>query len=193
MKKVLKIIGIFTIIIAILIVLASIWVKGLREDQKKTKKIIKTIKESYTEFNNRVEEFSQLRNELYEYKEDLYLETLAQKADDWNTFIKMYSESIEYVEKASKNLKENCKIKYGDVDANSKCTAFSANYEAAMNYYIADAEDYNNLIDEYDKWNKEENLKHPNIEKAKFPVYKKYIDFDKDGEYFGKEEVKENE
>ena len=193
MKKSLKVIGTVFIIIAILFVLAWIWASGLKEDQVETKKTMKLVLDSYENFNNRVEEFSNYRNKFYEMKEDLFLETLGENAEEWNDFIVKYADSISEVEKSSKNLKENCEIKYGDVNTNSKCTAFKANYEAAHNYYISDIKLYNDLIDDYDKWNKEEDNKYPEVKKGTYPVYKKYIDFDKDGEYFGKEEVSSNE
>ena len=193
MKKSLKVIGIVFIIIAILFVLAWIWASGLKEDQEETKKTMKLVLDSYENFNNRVEEFSNYRNKFYEMKEDLFLETLGENAEEWNDFMGKYADSISEVEKSSKNLKENCEIKYGDVNTNSKCTAFKANYEAAHNYYISDIKLYNDLIDDYDKWNKEEDNKYPEVKKGTYPVYKKYIDFDKDGEYFGKEEVSSNE
>ncbi len=193
MKKSLKVIGIVFIIIVILFVLAWIWASGLKEDQKETKKTMKLVLDSYDNFNNRVEEFSDFRNKFYEMKEDLFLETLSEKASEWNDFMDKYAESISEVEKASSNLKENCEIKYGDVNTNSKCTAFKANYEAAHNYYISDIKLYNGLIDDYNKWNSEEGGKYSQVEKGKYPVYKKYIDFDKDGEYFGKEEAEKNE
>lgn len=193
MKKSLKVIGVVFIIIAILFVLAWIWASGLKEDQEETKKTMKLVLDSYENFNNRVEEFSNYRNKFYEMKEDLFLETLGENAEEWNDFMGKYADSISEVEKSSKNLKENCEIKYGDVNTNSKCTAFKANYEAAHNYYISDIKLYNDLIDDYDKWNKEEDNKYPEVKKGTYPVYKKYIDFDKDGEYFGKEEVSSNE
>ena len=56
-----------------------------------------------------------------------------------------------------------------------------------MNYYITDIKGYNKTVEEYNKW-ASENGKNK-LNEGKFPVYKKYIDFDKDGEYFGKEEV----
>ena len=134
MKKSLKVIGIVFIIIAILFVCAWIWASGLKEDQKETKKTMKLVLDSYDNFNNRVEEFSDYRNKFYEMKEDLFLETLSEQALEWNKFIKEYADTISEVEKSSKNLKKNCQIKYGDVNTNSKCTTFKANYEAANNY-----------------------------------------------------------
>ena len=68
MKKSLKIIGIMVIIIGILIGCATICVNDLMEDQKKTKKTMKIVLKSYDNFNNRVEEFSSIRNEYYHTK-----------------------------------------------------------------------------------------------------------------------------
>lgn len=193
MKKVFKILSIVFFIVAILFVLAWFWVSGLKKDQQATKKEMKVVLENYENFNNRVEEFSLLRNNFYDYKEDLFLETLSEKAADWNSFMDNYAESIKEVEKAADRLKKSCKIKYGDVNTNSKCTAFKANYEAANNYYISDVKLYNELIDDYDKWNEENGGKYSPVNKGTFPVYKDYIDFDKDGECFGKDEVVKNE
>ncbi len=190
MKKSLKIIGVVLIIIIILIICACIWVDGLKKDQEKTKKTMKIVQSSYGEFNNRVEEFSDIRNKFYEYKEELYLETLSKNSEDWNKFMENYADNIKEIDKTAKNLKKNCNVKYGDVDTNNKCTQFKANYEAANNYYISDVKLYNKLIDEYDEWNKGQGGKYNSVNKAELPVYKDYIDYDKDGEYFGKEEVK---
>lgn len=189
MKKSFKIIGIVFIIIVILIVLASVWVDGLKKDQEKTKKTMKIVQNSYNDFNNRVEEFSAVRNSFYEKKEDLYLESLSNSADEWNKFMSDYADLIIQVDSKAKKLKKNCDVRYGDVDTNNKCTQFKANYEAANNYYISDIILYNKLVDEYNEWNKENGGKYAEVKKGTFPVYKKYIDYDKDGEYFGKEEA----
>lgn len=192
MKKSLKIVGIVLLIIVILFVGACFWVNGLKEDKAATKKKTDKILNSYSDFNKSVDEFSTLRNKFYEYKEDLYIETLSTNATAWNDFITSYEAAIKKVDTTAKNLKENCTIEYGDVRANSRCTTFKANYEAANNYYISDAKLYNELIDEYNEYNKKNNNKYAEVNKAKFVVYKDYIDYDKDGEYFGKEEVKKN-
>ena len=52
---------------------------------------------------------------------------------------------------------------------------------------------FNKLVDSYDDWNQKNGGKAESVKKADFPVYKKYIDYDKDGEYFGKVEVEDNE
>ena len=193
MKKSLLVIGIVLLIIIILFVGAWIWVDGLKEDTKITKEKMDAVKEAYPIFNQAVIDFSNLRNKFYEYKEDLYLETLRDNADAWNVFMKEYADGIQKVEDAALVLKENCDIEYGDVQVSTKCDDFKVSYEPAMMYYISDVKLYNSMVDEYDKYNMENGNKFPKVNKGEFKVYQDYIDYDKDGEYFGKEEVVSNE
>ena len=193
MKKSLTIIGIVIVIIAIIFIGAWIWFSGLKEDRAATQEKMNKILEAYPNFNQAVNDFSNLRNQFYTYKEDLYLETLRDNAEVWNTFMSNYAGSIQKVEENAKALKENCNIEYGDVKVSTKCTNFKANYEAAMNYYISDVNLYNQMVSEYEKYNTENGGQYPNVNKAEHVIYKDYIDYDEDGEYFGKEEVTTNE
>lgn len=192
MKKSLKIIGIVIVILCVLLILACVWVDGLKKDKLQTKKKVDEIISSYASFNKAVDEFSTLRNKFYENKEDLYIETLATNYKAWNDFMKNYEEAIKKVDNEALVLKKNCIVEYGDVRANTRCITFKANYEAANNYYISDVKQYNELIDEYDKYNTENKNKYSKVNKANYAIYKDYIDYDKDGEFFGKEEVEKN-
>ena len=192
MKKSLIIIGIVILIIIILFIGAWIWFDGLKEDKLETQEKMDEIKEVYPNFNQAVNDFSNLRNEFYNKKENLFLETLKDNADEWNSFINSYKDAIQKVENNALKLKKNCNIEYGDVGVSTKCDSFKVNYEAAQNYYITDIKLYNEMVDEYDKYNLENGNTFPKINKGEFIVYKDYIDYDKDGEYFGKE-VSDNE
>ena len=189
MKKSLTIIGVVMIIIVIIFICAWIWVDGLKEDTAITKKKMDEVLDAYPKFNEEVDNFSKLRNQLYESKEDLYLETLRDNAASWNTFMENYKNSIMKVEDTALILKKNCAEEYGDVNVSSKCTTFKANYEAAHNYYISDVKMYNQMVDEYDVYNAEHGNGYAKVNKASYGPYDDYIDYDKDGEYFGKDEV----
>ncbi|MBQ9011866.1 MAG: hypothetical protein IJ093_04380, partial [Bacilli bacterium] len=103
-----------------------------------------------------------------------------------------YENAIKEVEDSSDVLKENCIVRYADVNVNSKCTNFKVNYEAAMNYFITDIKGYNKTVKQYNQWVSDNNYDYGKLNEGKLVVYKKYIDFDKDGECFGKgEEVNE--
>ena len=193
MKKSLMIIGVVILIIVVIFIGAWIWVDGLKVDKAATKVKMDEIKEAYPDFNTAVDEFSNLRNQFYTYKEDLYLETLRDNSEEWNNFINTYMAGIQKVEDSAKTLKENCDIEYGDVSVSTKCNTFKANYEAAMNYYISDAKLYNQMVDEYDKYNSENGNTFAKVNRAELTIYQDYIDYDKDGECFGKEEASLNE
>ena len=193
MKKSLTIIGIVVLIIAIIFIGVWIWFSGLKEDRAVTQAKMDAIVEAYPTFNQAVNDFSNLRNQFYEYKEDLYLETLRDNAEAWNSFIQSYANGIQKVEDSAKALKENCDIEYGDVTASTKCTNFKVNYEAAQNYYISDVKLYNTMVSEYKKYNAENGGQYPTVNEAEYVIYKDYIDADGDGEFFGKEEVNANE
>ena len=193
MKKSLMIIGVVVLIIVVIFIGAWIWVDGLKEDKAATKVKMDEIKAAYPDFNTAVDEFSNLRNQFYTYKEDLYLETLRDNSEEWNNFINTYMAGIQKVEDSAKTLKENCDIEYGDVSVSTKCNTFKANYEAAMNYYISDAKLYNQMVDEYDKYNSENGNTFAKVNRAELSIYQDYIDYDKDGECFGKEEASLNE
>ena len=67
MKKSLKIIGIVVIIIAIIFIGAWIWFSGFKEDRAETLVKMNEIKEAYPSFNKAVDDFSNSRNQFYEY------------------------------------------------------------------------------------------------------------------------------
>lgn len=188
MKKSLKIIGIVMLIIIIIFIGAWIWIDGLKEDRIVTQAKMDEITKAYPNFNKAVDDFSNLRNQFYTYKEDLYLETLRDNANAWNTFMESYKNGIQKVEDNALVLKKNCDEEYGDVGVSTKCTAFKANYEAAMNYYISDIKMYNQMVDEYNKYNQENGNTFAQVNEGEYSIYSDYIDYDKDGECFGKED-----
>ncbi len=76
-----------------------------------------------------------------------------------------YMTAMNDLYKASETLEKLCDKDYEDAKASSTCLLFRANYEAISNYYISDT------------------LEHKNLSVVK---YEDYIDYDKDGKYFGK-------
>ena len=189
MKK--KIIIVIIIVIVFILLGLGFYalIKSVKEDQQLTTETMNEIIKSYDDFNKSVQTFVTTRAQFYEYRENTYLEEFAQNYQGWNEFMPTYARTIENVEKSSQVLKENCQIQFADPNVNSRCTTFKADYEAAMNYYIADIVTYNQNVDEYNQWNQEGNYNYGVLNKAQLHVYQDYIDFDKDGEYFGKGET----
>lgn len=188
MKKVWIFIGITLVIVILIFTVISLWYQGFKEDKKETAVIVKKIDENYKIFDEKVSQFSNLRNDFYTKKENLYYENLATEASEWNNFKSSYENAIKDLESSASYLKKHCDVTYGDIGARTKCTNFKANYEAAQNYYLTDVKVYNDLANSYNKWNLVNGSDYPTMNKLDKVVYKDYIDYDKDGEYFGKEE-----
>ena len=166
--------------------------QNVREDQQLTKEKMEEISGDYDKFNKNIELFVQKREELYKLLEESYLENFAENYQNWNTLIADYGKLISDVEDSSESLKDSCFIKFADIEINNKCTNFVANYEAAMNYYITDIKNYNtNIVSKYNEWAKANGKEAQLLEEGKLTVHKKYIDFDKDKEYTGKEDINE--
>lgn len=189
MKRKIVIIILLLILIAIG-TLGYFFIDSIKEDQAITKEKAKEITEEYTKFDEAINQFANLREQLYVTKENTYLEEFAKEYENWNKFIADYEKTIKDVEDNTKVLKENCTVKFADIRVQSKCTNFKANYEAAMNYYITDIKSYNKTVKQYNDWVDENKYNYGKLNEGTFPVYKKYIDYDKDGEYFGKAEEK---
>ena len=187
MKKFWLFIVITLVVVILGFTLFTLWYKGFKEDRQETTEMVSKVSENYEIFQTKINNFSNLRNEFYTNKEELYYETLATSADVWNNFMDSYMQAIMDVESASSYLKENCDFEYGDIGARTKCTNFKANYEAAQNYYLTDVEVYNKLVDDYDNWNAVNGGGNPVVNKLEKVTIDDYIDFDGDGEYFGKE------
>lgn len=187
MKKGLIVILIVILIIGGIFTFAWIWFDGLKDDSAFTKVKMDEVLEAYPKFNKEVDNFSALRNQLYEYKDGLYLETFRDNADAWNNFMNDYKNEIMKVENEAEILKKNCELEYGDVNVRSKCTRFKVDYEAAQNYYISDVNMYNEMVKDYEKYNAENGNKFKVINRASYGKYDDYIDYDEDGKFFGKE------
>ncbi len=184
-----KFIIVVVIIFIILGVSGFLFVLDFKKDQTETRQKMLEVSKNYSVFNEKITEYAKLREEVYNSLKDTYLEELSKNCSNLNDLIVKYENSIKAVENASSNLKDICTIKFNDASANNKCTTFKANYEAANNYYISDIKSYNKTVENYNKWAESGN--YDKLNKGEFVVYKKYIDFDEDGEYFGKESSNE--
>ena len=191
MKKV-----IFIVIIILVILLAGfgfyLFTKNIKEDKKLTNEMMKKLVKEYDIFDKNIKEFASKREEFYLMQENAYLQSISENPENWNNFINDYSKIIVDIKNNSKLLDKYCFNKFASVEVNSKCTNYVANYEAAMNYYISDINNYNNnIVKKYNSWLTDNNYEYQKLEEGKLSAYKDYIDYDKDNDYFGKEEENE--
>lgn len=186
-KRKWKLLLIIFIILLVIGIFLYFYISSFKVDREETLELMKEVNEDYPTFNKSMTEFVNKRNAFYKQKDEIFLEDIGKNVNVWVKFMADYEKIINKVEDNSKRLKPNCKNDFGDINAKTECNQFRVNYEAAMNYYITDVKVYNNIVKEYNEWLINNNSSYQKLEKVSLTIYKDYIDYDEDGEYFGKE------
>ncbi len=167
--------------------LVSSLIVNVKEDQKATKQRMVDVDDVYKKFSESVDNFNDLRNDLYlTYFDQLYYDTLAQIDADVQQVLSSYEIVVNDVEKSAKNLKNMCgDINFTDTSTNSKCSSYGSVYEQIINAFVSDVRLYNKSVDSYNKYQKELNS---GLSLNKYKTSKKFIDYNKDNKYEGKDE-----
>lgn len=165
--------------------------KGFKGEQESLTKTMNIIVDDYSVFKTKVENFSNLREQIYSdvMNSQYYSEVFDKYATNIEKITK-YEEAVTEIDNASKNLKKNCtERKYNDQDVTNKCNAFIINYEQSINYFINDITRFNERIEEYNKWRTTENTNTKYTELQKFnSKYTEYVDINGDKIESGKVE-----
>jgi len=185
---------IIMIIIPIVIVdsIITYFIINFNNDKKETLDKMDNISTSYEEFKEVVLEFNQVRQDLYSNVfNGIYYDTLKVNYNVWKDKFSKYEDVVDGINKDSDFLKKYCKdVYYPQQEINNKCNAFSIAYEEVNNLFVYDIELFNKNISNYNKYIEEQG----NSNKLDLYVTnKKYIDYDKDGEYIGKKGENNNE
>ena len=189
-----KTITIIIIIISLIILVSTLsfvvikFVRGIKEDKRRTNEIIMLIDENYTNFKSSIDLFNSKREVLHtEIFVDNYYDEMGTKIDGWKKHLDEYTIIVKNLENNSSYLKNNCKtVKTLNNNSIIQCESFEYAYEKAINSYISDINLYNESIKGYNEWINGNNELKP-LEVYNNYLYKKYIDYNKDGEFFGKE------
>lgn len=184
--KVLVLLGITLIIWGLIMA----FIGSVKKDQKEMNSRMKIITDSYKKFETKIEEFNTMRDSLHkEFLDKVYYETLATQDVDFKNKLKVYEELVSNISLSTKNnLRKYCVdgVYYSSSDVNSKCDAYKQGYESMVNSFVDDVGRYNQNLTEYNKWLDSQGM----TEVARLQEYttkKKYIDYNKDGMYSGRD------
>lgn len=185
MKKKTKIIIITSIIIIILLIIGT-FIVSMRKDKKKTNQVMDLILKDSKKFEDSVVSFNENRDNVYKTVfVETYYDTIKESYETWNNQLKDYEKTVDQIEKNSKNLKKYCNgMYYSKAEVNQKCNDFTSLYEELINTFVSDITSYNQIIKEYNEYMKENNS---NETLNTYDTKKKYIDYNKDKDYSGKE------
>jgi len=189
-KKIVIIIIILVSLIALFTFIGINFYRGYQEDKRKTAEIITKIEETYILFTTNINDFNAKRDVLHnQIFVDNYYDGMETKIEGWTKLLNEYDVIVEKIDKDSTYLKDNCeKVRLLNNPVSYQCESFSFTYETAVNSYVSDIALYNESIKGYNEWlnsNNEANELKP-LEIYNGKLYNEYIDYNNDGEFFGK-------
>lgn len=173
----------------------TLFISSVKKDQKEMNSRMETIITEYTKFSENIEKFNEERDNIHSsFLDDVFYETLEQNDVEYKNKLYDYEKKLSSISKETKRIREYCKsgIYYSSSDVNNKCNSFKQGYEEMVNYFVEDINLYNKNIADYNKWLDSEG-KTESIKLEPYNTSKKYIDYNKDGEYSGKGENDEKE
>ena len=166
----------------------SLLFKSLTASRDEYESLKASIVTDYENFKVKIESFSEERTNIYEGLNKItYLTDVVANYDLLVAEYNKYGETLKEIEESSKDLKVNCyKKDFVETEITNKVSAFTINYEQAINYYIQDVEKFNEKVRAYNEWVNTNNLQATyKIYDEYESLYKDYVDINGDGIYNG--------
>ncbi len=188
MKKTKGLVAVFLTIGIMMIIAGTVssFVVSLSADREKTKARMIVVNDSFDVFNESVSTFEIERDKLYtETLGNLYYDTLAQQDTAFKEKLSNYESMVDAIIDKTKTMDGLCNdVYYPDSSVNSKCSNYKLIYEQVINYFVEDVKLYNNTIKTF---NEQQVAAGSTLALVEYKTKKKYVDYNKDGVYEGKE------
>lgn len=163
-------------------------IKSLSNSRDEYESLKASIVTDYEDFKVKIESFSEERTNIYEGLNNItYLTDLVTNYDSLIAEYDKYASTLKEIEESSSDLKVNCyKKDFVETEIINKVSAFTINYEQAVNYYIQDVEKFNEKIRSYNEWVTTNQLEATYKLLDEYEIsYKEYVDVNGDGIYNG--------
>ena len=165
----------------------SSFVIGLKADHEATYNRMYKVDDEFEVFSTNTSVFESSRDELYTVVlSNVFYDTMYDDDKDVKNKLSNYENLVDELTKNTDNLNKLCNnMYYADKNVNSKCVNYKSIYEQVVNYFVSDIKVYNDNVTKYNNYQKENNS---DLRINKYKTSKKYIDYNKDKKYDGKEE-----
>lgn len=165
----------------------SSFVLGLQKDREETLNRMYKVDDEFEVFSTNTSVFEEVRDELYNVVlSNVYYDTMYDDDKSVKNKLSNYENLVDELTKNTNNLDKLCNNMYYSKGAtNSKCVNYKSIYEQVVNYFVSDIKVYNDNINKYNKYQEENGS---SLRLAKYKTSKKYIDYNNDKKFDGKEE-----
>lgn len=165
----------------------SSFIFGLQQDKQETYKRVADVNDVFEEFSTMTSVFEAERDEIYTvFLSNVYYDTMYDDDPVIKKKLKEYENLVDKISKKVVSLDKLCKnMYYPSSEANNRCENYKLIYEQVNNYFVEDIKVYNENVNKYNAYQKSNNS---TLEVGKYTTKKKYIDYNNDKKYDGKEE-----
>ena len=159
---------------------------GLKNDHQEVLRRMDSVSLTFEGFSTNVTAFEEARDELYnDVLGNVYYETMFSTDQEVKQKIADYEKLVTEIDQQVKDLDSLCgKVYYPDAGANQQCENYKSIYEQVINYFISDLHTYNDNVQKYNEYQK---AIHGNQLVDEYKIKWKYIDYNQDGIFDGKE------
>lgn len=165
----------------------SSFVLGLKKDKEEIYNRISEVNNEFEVFSTNTSVFEGFRDELYNVVlSNVYYDTMYDEDKAVKNKLSNYENLVDELTKNTKRLNKLCDdVYYPDSKVNTKCNNYKSIYEQVVNYFVSDINVYNENVVKYNEYQKNNNS---DLRVDKYKTDKKYIDYNEDKEFDGKEE-----
>lgn len=165
----------------------SSFVLGLKKDKEEIYNRISEVNNEFEVFSTNTSMFEGFRDELYNaVLSNVYYDTMYDEDKAVKNKLSNYENLVDELTRNTKRLNKLCDdVYYPDSKVNTKCNNYKSIYEQVVNYFVSDINVYNENVVKYNEYQKNNNS---DLRVDKYKTDKKYIDYNKDKEFDGKEE-----
>ena len=180
----------FILALGLMLIIAggfSSFLAGLKKDRELVVRRMDDVSADYETFDTSVSLFGDYREDFHDsILENLYYETMY-NSDTLvkNEFIK-YESMVDDISETVKALDALCRdVYYPEGNINSMCMNYPTIYEQVVNYFLVDVNEYNDIVKQYNQY---QNSTNSSYYVKEYSTTKKYIDYNGDKVFEGKEE-----
>ena len=165
----------------------STFILGLQADRTETLSRMVEVNDVFEIFSTNTTLFENTRDELYtNVLSNLYYDNMFETDGIIKVELNDYEKLVDELSNNAKVLNNLCEdVYYPDGNVNNKCFNYKSIYEQVVNYFISDINVYNKNVKSYNDY--QTGLGSSNLVKE-YKTKKKYIDYNNDNVYEGKEE-----
>ena len=168
-------------IILITTIGVTVFVVDLQKDTENTKKVMQEINDYYHKYETDIDNYNLTRDTLTKKLSSFYNEAFKSDYQNIISIIQDYDEIMNDTVKNVEIINANCANHiFSDSKINTICKSYQESYEQMTNIFLNDIDDFNKLVESYNKDAEEK------LEKYNSKYIKEYIDYNKDGKYEGK-------